>query len=448
MLFTITRDQYQKYGDTAVRCRQYILDKYSKLCEVVDIFNRYFTAERVDIYGTEFMDESLLLYVLEGYEANSEDMSVDEYLDHTFGSIEDERTGIFRGLSIYVYWPTVTVTNERGQSVDIQDLYAKIPICPDGRLGGNFLLTRSTYPYVQYASGYMHSHVNGINSDPSCFMHPCLGSGPLNRTQATLASHESHDNLWDLFCAELDRYVHVESMEGIPYRYLDRIGVDLNQRRVNQLELGGYKNLSFRDINQAPNIKELFVQFFTYILIRKKMRFAYSNGMYVSAYNDIEWITKLSKEFLKFFSMKKALGETISASILISKKLLIDVKISNGKFFVIESSRRGTGGIIDYSYFNGSHVLYFKGEDIVAHVNDPVDYNENTYLVLNPVVALTFLDQCLNYLNIYEHEKRKNVIQEESQSIIRDTNGSSTRSAGKNTFVNYPIGEKRVSISI
>ena len=54
------------------------------------------------------------------------------------------------------------------------------------------------------------------------FKSPCTGSGPINSTLATLAT-DYDEGIWQLFCLELDRYVRVESIEGVPYHRLESI---------------------------------------------------------------------------------------------------------------------------------------------------------------------------------------------------------------------------------
>lgn len=441
MLFTITRDQYQKYRETAGPCRQYLLDKYSRLCEIVDVFNNYFGTEYVDVYGSGFKDKSLLLTLLEDHEESCRlvPRTIEEFLDDR---LTMEREGIFSGLAIYVHWPSVIVTNERNQSVTVTDLYAKVPIYPNGRLVDRFTLSRATYPYVQYSSGYMHSHVSGINSDPSVFMRPCLGSGPLSRTQETLSARGHCEDMWELFCVELDRYVHVESIAGVPYRYLDRIGTG-NSYPINY---NGFKFQVFNKINNSNPKRRLFRQFFKYVIINKKMKFSFCQGYYSSAYNNTQWILKLSAQFLKFFAMMTSLNRTnVQLNSLLRDSLLISVKMNNGTLYNADSS--GTN-LVNYEAFRGLHVLWFKGEDIRTWVDSPVDYSENTYYILNPVLALVFLDQCLNYLNIYEHERAKETIKENSEVINGDSSDSLGGSEEESVHSSNTFGEKRVAVSI
>lgn len=443
MLFTITREQYQNYIDVADTFRTYIIEKFPRLCEIVETFNGYFGASNVDIYGNTFEQKSLLLTLLERYDEFSDEISPTVFLETQFEPCSTSRQGIFTNLAIYVHWPSVTVTNEQGQSVVVTDLYAKVPISPQGVLAGRFTLTRATYPYDQYISGYMHSHVSGINSDPSVFMRPCLGSGPLNRTQDTLSSSIADTALWNLFCVELDRYVHVESIAGVPYRYLSKIGTTGVMRPIS---LNWSMIRLIPPILRDSDLKNLFTSFFKYVLMRKKLRFAFSEGKYVQAYTTTEWILELSAAFLRYYALMKSMNKTeVTLNTLFSKEMLIEVKINNDGLYVVNSNN---GLNSNYMYFTGLHVLYFKGEDILTNVSASSSIAENTYYVLNPGLAQTFLNQCLNYLNIYEHEKNKNVINEESEVISSDNNGSCGPHRGKNAFSEYPLGEKRIAINI
>jgi hypothetical protein len=180
--------------------------------------------------------------------------------------------------------------------------------------------------------------------------------------------------------------------------------------------------------------------------MRKKLRFAFSEGKYVQAYTTTEWILELSAAFLRYYALMKSMNKTeVTLNTLFSKEMLIEVKINNDGLYVVNSNN---GLNSNYMYFTGLHVLYFKGEDILTNVSASSSTAENTYYVLNPGLAQTFLNQCLNYLNIYEHEKNKNVINEESEVISSDSNGSCSPHRGKNAFREYPLGEKRIAINI
>ena len=57
-----------------------------------------------------------------------------------------------------------------------------------------------------------------------CIFHqtPCTGRGPINSTLSTLAIGYD-EAIWQLLCLELDRYVRVESIDGVPHYRLENI---------------------------------------------------------------------------------------------------------------------------------------------------------------------------------------------------------------------------------
>ena len=157
--------------------------------EIVNIFNDYFGEDKVDLKSPE--DRS-------------------------------------SGWDIIVYFPEVTVTNEKHQAVKIYDLFAKVPIREDGvHLYDKFYLMRSTYTHAQAISGYTHSHIPRSTSLGDWGI-PCLGTGPINSTIYTLEhiseSFEEIKPFWELFCRELDEYTQVESLSGGPYIRMETIG--------------------------------------------------------------------------------------------------------------------------------------------------------------------------------------------------------------------------------
>ena len=106
----------------------------------------------------------------------------------TQNTIDFIGTHKFNSMYILVHFPQVRVTNEHDRFVDITNLWAKVCICSNGSMRGNFSLNRSSYPLLHFNSGYMHSHVSGIPKDDfTMFQVPCFGSGPV---RDTMTSHD------------------------------------------------------------------------------------------------------------------------------------------------------------------------------------------------------------------------------------------------------------------
>ena len=144
----------------------------------------------------------------------------------------------FNNIFILIHFPHVRVTNEYDRFVDINHLWAKVKVMYDGTLIGGFTLNRSEYTMLHISSGYMHSHISYIPTDDfTVFQEPCTGSGPINSTISTL-NRDYDEDMWNMFCLELSKYVTVESVAGRPYKYLESLG-------TNNMEVGVDRFITF-----------------------------------------------------------------------------------------------------------------------------------------------------------------------------------------------------------
>ena len=147
---------------------------------------------------------------------------VDEFIDY-YGeeNIDVQPYGIEEkdGIYIYIRWSHVTISNEYDEQHTIYDLFGRVKINNKLLLREKIKLTRTTYTEKEWDADYSHSHLAGINLG---FKEPCFGSGPIISTMSHLMV-EFNVNIWKLLCYELDKYVRVESVEGVPYRRLTSI---------------------------------------------------------------------------------------------------------------------------------------------------------------------------------------------------------------------------------
>lgn len=114
--------------------RTQLESSYNSLMEkpnkVYEIFCDYFGEDKVDMQGFKTLEE----YIDDGV--------VDSVI-----SFEP---------FILIWFPLITVRNEFGDSVDIQDVYIKVFITATGAMEGYFKINRATYPFNQFKSDYMH----------------------------------------------------------------------------------------------------------------------------------------------------------------------------------------------------------------------------------------------------------------------------------------------------
>ena len=211
-----------------------------KINEIFQIFKDCYGEDKVDIQLNIPLERCIsLLYdmLLSDFTLNSEhfislrNCTKDEIKDLITKYKKDKDTCIekfvaVKCISVYIiiYFPKITVTNEFNESIDIEEVYIRVPVDCSGKLISSFEIIRTKYSYDQYASGYMHSHAySGISKTSSDWRSMCLGSGPLVTTTHTLKNSYDLD-IWRLFCIELDEYLKVESVAGVPYIRMNRVG--------------------------------------------------------------------------------------------------------------------------------------------------------------------------------------------------------------------------------
>lgn len=127
-----------------------------------------------------------------------------------------------RAVHLLIHWNAVTVTNEKGNSTVIRDLFCKL-IFINGQYR-SMQFARTTFTQSEWDVRYAHSHLHRFDrSNPTAFSSICTGNGPINDTIGALSS-DYPDEMLDLFFWELDKLVHVESLSGIPYISMNEIG--------------------------------------------------------------------------------------------------------------------------------------------------------------------------------------------------------------------------------
>ena len=269
---------------------------------------------------------------------------------------------------IVVHFPEVTITNENNKSIVIQDLYAKVCINGLGNLCSGPLFNRATYPYVQLVRGYMHSHINGIVTDDH-FTSSCLGSGPINRTINSLRL-ECEEGLWKLYCIELEKYVHVESLHGGPYHRLE--GVTGSRTTKVSSEIRMYTSFP---INNDTILREFLINFTSILLGSPELKWitkynlGYSLGMSLS-----EFILVASKIFINYYNT-----ELLKNNIDLPQNYLFDVNVLSNYIFeddtlaelfsdeTLSSSRAS---------LQGKELFVFKDKPVIFNIL-PKNYDPN-----------------------------------------------------------------------
>lgn len=416
-------------GETIKLIDEKIEELYNSLMDkplrVLGIFNDFFGEDKVDMQGYWSLDkfkswmniEPLSTYIpnsdIVGMSSNDWSMyktytitdlpgdQVEKVVNVLTDTTVKEKIGNarFNYIFILVHFPHVRVTNEHDRFVDINHLWAKVMVMYNGTLNGEFTLNRSEYTMLHISSGYLHSHVSGINTnDFTYFHHPCTGSGPINGTISAL-NRDYDEDMWNMFCLELSKYVTVESIAGRPYKYLEKLGTDNMVMGVDRFIT--YLSPSYYgDVLSSDELKE-FVKDFINL---KKLKFNYVNSSYSIGMSLIEFIVLISNEFIKWYNdqfNKKKL--TTRFTELKRKGILKECIIDNGKIYY----DRGRNNVDNCAQYIGKKVCVFKGREITVNITDIEEVrNENKSIILDTQTALYILTIILKVLN-YRYGRSK-----------------------------------------
>ena len=343
---------------------KYIYEKNtSNVYEVKEILEEFFTEEKVDF-------QNLLSF--EDFEA-------------IVGEKNNVPITLFDSIiTVLIYYPEITVTNEYNKSTVIKDVYIKLKIDYSGKLIDTFTINRATYNIKEYVSCYMHSHAPRLDQvNPTIFRTMCLGDGPIRRTIGNLQDSFNKD-FWKLFCFELHKYLQVESISGGPYIRLENIGV------TNSPSYYNYSLAYLNDYNTDLFTKEQLKEFCKYVINSKKLIFNYTNEQYDIGLNNINYIVLISNLFIEWINKDIIITQSFY-NILISKGFLVKVKVSEYDIQKIQSTHIPAN--------NNVQICTFKNNSIYLNIIDDNSEQENYTLILNTIFLSYFTTQILKLIN-------------------------------------------------
>ena len=305
-----------------------------------------------------------------------------------------------RGGYILVHFPNVRVTNENDRFVDISHLWVKVEVRLSGAGIGFFTMNRSEYQLSHMQADYMHSHVSGIPLDDfTKFKSPCLGSGPIKNTLATLAIGYD-EAMWQLFCLELDKYVRVESISGVPYKYLEKIS------NSEGMTIGASTFTMKASYNRYTSrfTKDNMKDFVVYLIEKGKLKFNFINGNYGLAMSYIDYMILISNEFIEWYNHRfNQHIVTSSYAQLISSGILKECIIDNGRILYFTGN---TAPNRDYLDYEGRGVCMFKGKPVNIHIVDDNRGPENKVVLINSEIAETIAKAILETVN-YKYGRKE-----------------------------------------
>ena len=343
---------------------------------IYEQFIEYFGEDRVDIQNY-----------------SSEAIKIEQY-----GNVFNSQDKV-----IFVHWPTVKVTNEYDESVEIWDLYAANVISPSGVLKGPPYFNRSTYDNIQWQSDYAHSHLSGIDKhNIKAFRSSCLGSGPLNHTVPRLSGTESSRDLdiWNLYIWELDKYVHVESVTGVPYRRIRNIGITNN----NSCILRDFHVVcSSSDLDSA--IPKSIIKEIADILLRNKVfSFNYCMGHYSLGMPFVNAVMEASNTFIEYYNSHHEFRSKYPKDYLFTKSILQTLMLKGNILYSPESYSVPLEAVANTELFT------FKGHTVRLAVKDlNIEYTAGEVTIVNIEILSYILYNILKYINVKYGRTKDNI---------------------------------------
>ena len=399
--------------------RKKIENVYNYLMErplqVLEIFNNFFGEEQVDMQGYPSLEEFINWFsktpIYQYTPVRVASTSMEDWYNYRYSCPNDlpiEAITIivdklveyvstigkltFNNIFILVHFPRVIVTNEHDRFVEINHLWAKIKISYSGAMIDSFTLNRSEYTIAHLISNYLHSHVSCIPKDNfEYFRSPCFGTGPIVETMDSL-NVEYNEDIWNMFCLELSKYVTVESISGTPYHYLEKIRIsndDAGLDHFTALDSPTYHIYSLA----KDKLKDFIRQFIN----TKKLKFNYNNGSYSIGMSFVEYIILISNEFISWYNKKFNENQVRNSfNQLKIRGVLIECIIDNGKIY----TETAANNINEHLSYIGKKVCTFKGKDITVSITDASEIeNVNKSVILNTQIASYILCIILKVLN-------------------------------------------------
>lgn len=403
--------------------KQKVETLYRELLElpraVTEIFNDFYSEERVDLQPISLEDFISVLNEYSMYDlvgGGARTFATSSYMrsNHNEDIISDFRNTMYRypvtesvaifdrfvpymkefignrwfiDIPIIIHFPHVTIRNEYDRTIEVDNLWVKVPVTWEGKGKGWFKMNRSEYDVVHMQSDYMHSHVSGIDFGFK-FRSVCTGSGPINNTMSSLTVGFD-EPIWRLFCLELERYMGTESLSGGPYRRMENIGANGSNKRDNfPIEQNNY-------ISNGYFTKELSSKFLDYLFTNNVLKFNYRKGSYGLAHTFTNTVLTISNAFIDWYNDEYRKAPNMPALYnLQGDGVLKQAIIANGAIYDPNSNASR-----DYSQYVGRKVLTFKGKDVNLVINGLANGVRNTSTILNLDIIREYVWAILELLN-------------------------------------------------
>lgn len=311
-----------------------------------------------------------------------------------FNKFFGEENVDLQGLTLIIHFPKVRVTNELDRSVDITHLWVKVNLSTDGTIDGCFEMMRSEFTAEQFESGYSHSHLHLVTTNNyNLWATPCLGSGPIRNTIASLSVQFSEE-MWNLFCFELSKYITVESLSGGPYIKLERIGI-VNNNFLREIT---FPLAPINTNDQFPDFEPYVAALIPVILSKKPFGFNYFNGNYGIAMSERDLFIILSNLFIEWYNSLPTIQRAPKEELFEGGIIYRGKCIGNKLYYIFN------GGIStnDYTRLIGKNLFNFKNKAVtfnITNIVSNVEDDPNISIFLSSTIVTIIIDKILRTIN-------------------------------------------------
>lgn len=284
--------------------------------------------------------------------------------------------GNYASSTVLIKFNEITLKNENNKTHTIYDTFVRVNLLPH-EIIDCFKLVRASVTKSEYRQNYSHSHANGgIFKFCVC----CLGTGPINETITRLKSRfvDSKKYLIDIFCFELDNYLKVESLTGVPYHKLEELS------NAESVLLTNFKNVYL-----VRDLSLLMKDFYKWILLEhnKELYFTINYGKILLGMTFAEIMVTFTNLFNKYLEENNINRNDVLNYFINSTISSLGCTIFNNT---------------DITIPNNSLVCIFKNEKIFS--KEITTVNPNEILILDPSIVGTLINEILIFLN-FNYEK-------------------------------------------
>ena len=305
-------------------------------------------------------------------------------------------------LALLIYIPKTTITNEHNKSIQITDLFVRVPLNDDGTVRLSVFYARTSYTTAQWLCGYRHSHTPSFaRNEADMFSEVCTGDGPINNTLRSLHVGINADNpiIWGLLFWELSKIIKIESEHGGPYIYMNSVGV---QGEVVDT------SVTLSDIFYHDDAVKLVEKFLPDYISYGRFKVAFQNGGFCLPTSTLEWIMDFSNLFFVWaanngHSTRDYEGILEDLFVLNNKVVKPSVALADEDWNLLKT-------------FKNKVSIRFKGVDFSVYITDVTNTEgaPKAIKVINRTFCVKILYILLQILN-YKYGKKQEIFERNCQ---------------------------------